>query len=86
MRYHTLALVHKTVCLGEPEELARGFVRVGSIRERTTRQDANIVVPSSRTGMGQSRFSSRGASLYNELPEELSVLPARFFVVPLKSI
>ena len=85
--YHTLYTAHKVLRLGEPEELAAGFVPVAEARGETgrvTRQDRDLYVPRSRTEAGKRRFSSRGPMLYNALPPDLSGLPVPLFSRRLK--
>ena len=85
--YHTLYTAHKVLRLGEPEELAAGFVPVAEARGETgrvTRQDRDLYVPRSRTEAGKRRFGSRGPMLYNSLPPDLSGLPVPLFPRRLK--
>jgi len=70
--FHTLCLVHKVRCCGEPEVLAAGLTTVAEARGRdldiVTRQDHLLYVPRSRTEMGKRRFECRGPASYNTLP------------------
>ena len=83
---HTLSLVHKVRCVGEPEVLAREFRTVAETRERSTRQDHDLIVPRSRTEMGKRRFCSRAALLYNTLPSDVQRLPLSPFKRALSAI
>ena len=77
--YHSLSLLHKVWRSGEPEALAAQLVQVSQTRQRSTRQDRDFAVPRSRSAMGQRRFCSRVPLAYNELPSELTRLPAHLF-------
>ena len=77
--YHTLSLLHKVRCRGEPGELAEKLTTVSETRERTTRQDHDLYVPRSRTEMGKRRFLCRGPVLYNSLPPDMRQLPVSVF-------
>ena len=81
--YHSIGLVHKVRCSGEPEVLAADLTTVAEARGRdlaaVTRQDRLLFVPRSRTEMGKRRFQCRGPALYNALPSELWRLPPHLF-------
>ena len=82
--HSTLTLLHRIRRVGEPEALAREFHTVGETRERSTRQDSDLIVPRSRTEMGKRRFRSRAPLLYNTLPFDLQRLPVAPFKRALK--
>ena len=75
LSYHSLGLVHKVRCSGEPEVLAADLTTVAEARGRdltaVTRQDSLLFVPRSRTEMGRRHFQCRGPALYNALPSDL---------------
>ena len=81
--YHSLSLVHKVRCCGEPEVLAAELTTVAEARGRdlavVTRRDRQLSVPRSRTEMGRRRFRCRGPALYNALPPDLLRLPPHLF-------
>ena len=79
VRCHTLMLAHKVLRHGEPEELAGLFSRCRDVRDRRTRQDDALRAPRCRTACGQRRFAYRAASLYNELPTDITDRPAASF-------
>ena len=72
VRYHSLCLLHKVRRTGEPDILAGELVQVSQTRERSTRQDNNLLVPRSRKGIGQQRFFSRAPRDYNSLPADVA--------------
>ena len=82
--HSTLSLLHRIRCVGEPEALAGEFLTVGETRQRSTRQDSDLIVPRSRTEMGKRRFRSRAPLLYNALPPDLHRLPVAPFKRALK--
>lgn len=84
VKYHTLCLAHKAIRFGEPENLAREFLRVSETRDRSTRQDNDLHVPRSRTEAGKRRFSCRAPTLYNSLPPDVKQLPVMSFGRALK--
>ena len=77
--FHTLSLVHKVRCSGEPEVLAEELTTVAEARGRdlaaVTRQDRHLSVPRSRTEMGKRRFRCRGPVQSNALSPDLLRLP-----------
>ena len=81
--YHSLSLVHKVRCSGEPEVLAAELTTVAEARGRdlaaVTRQDRQLFVPRSRTEMGKRRFRCRGPAQYNALSPDLLRLPPHLF-------
>ena len=81
--YRTLCLLHKVRYHSEPEVLASSLATVAEARGRdvavTTRQDALLHVPRSRTERGRRRFLCRGPALYNTLPPDLARLPPAAF-------
>ena len=80
-KYHTLCLLHKIRHHGEPEELAASIVRVNETRDPdiSTRQDDELFIPWSNTGMGERRFLCRAPLQYNALPPDLVHLPVSLF-------
>ena len=78
-QYHTLRLLHKVLRDGEPECLATLYETNRSRRERSTRQDSLLYVPSSRTNAGKRCFHRRAPVLYNSLPPELTELSTKRF-------
>jgi len=83
-KFHTLALTHKVLRFGEPDELAEQFRTVGETHSRSTRQDDNLFVPFSSTNMGRRRFCARAPDMYNSLPPEMRELPVQSFSRTLK--
>ena len=83
-RYHSPCLLHKVRRSGEPEALADALVRVSETRQRSTRQDGDLLVPRSRSAMGQRRFCCRATGDYNGLPSDLTRLPLHLFAGRLK--
>ena len=73
--YHSLSLLHKVRCSGEPEALAADLSTVAEARGRdlsvVTRQDRLLHVPRCRTEMGRRRFQCRGPAAYSALPPDL---------------
>ena len=63
--------------------LAGGLATVAEARGRgaavSTRQDALLHVPRSRTERGRRRFLCRAPAAYNALPPDLARLPPRAF-------
>ena len=77
--YQTLAIAHKAILRGEPEELASLFVTNSAVRERPSRQDHLFHLPRPRLETGKRRFGYRAAALLNTLPpEQLQLRPVRF--------
>ena len=83
-RHHYLCLLHKVRRSGEPEALADALVRVSETRQRSTRQDGDLLVPRSRSAMGQRRFCCRATRGYTGLPSDLTRLPPHLFAGRLK--
>ena len=81
--YHSLCLLHRVRFHSEPEVLAGGLATVAEVRGRgaavSTRQDALLHVPRSRTERGRRRFLCRVPADYNALPPDLARLPPRAF-------
>ena len=79
VQYHTVRLLHKVLQDDEPECLAAMFESNRSRRERSTRQDSQLYVPTSRTNAGKRCFYRRAPVLYNALPPDVTQLPIRRF-------
>ena len=79
-----LVFLHKVVVTEEPAAIARSFNRNDEMRERTTRQDSNMWLPSVRTEAGKRRFCYRAALQYNRLPSQLKTMTTSQFKSSLK--
>ena len=54
-----------------PNELTRKVVLIGDMRERNTRQDADVLINMRRTASGQKSLLYAGVKIFNELPPEI---------------
>ena len=79
-----LVLLHKVFCTEEPVAIAEMFHRNEEMRERSTRQNSNLTLPSIRSEAGKRRFCYRAAMRYNRLPVELKGMPTSRFKSSLK--
>jgi len=84
LSHDTLVLLHKVICAEEPTAIARMFHRNEEMRERITRQDSNLSLPSIRTEAGKRRFCYRAAMQYNKLTIELKGMTTSHFKSSLK--
>ena len=82
--YDTLIFLHKVICTKEPADLAAMFKRNDAVRDRATRQDSKLSVPSIRTEAGRRRFGYRAAMQHNSLPPEFQEMTTRKFKSSLK--
>ena len=78
--YLTLAIAHKVIQCGEPEDLAVLFVTKQNLRDRHTRQDQLFHLPRPRLETGKRRFEYRAAALLNSLPPQTVQLPHASFI------
>ena len=85
VQYHTLCLVQKVRCLGEPEALASGLATMSETRDRSTRQNNSLYIPMSHTEMGRRRFCCRAPREYNALPPDVAHLTMPAFGRHLRS-
>ena len=69
--YHLLCLLKRVLQNGEPSVLRGMFMQQGQVRVRSTRRDADLLLPRIWTESGRRRFSYRAASEFNALPEFL---------------
>ena len=70
MMYRTLCSLKAILTHSQPSDLANNFNTVRSVRQRSTRQDNHLIVPSIRTESGRRRFAYRAARSYNDLPPD----------------
>ena len=68
---HSLSLLHKIRCTGEPETLSSRLLVNSSLRSRSTRQDADLSLPCVRTEAGRRRLLFGTVQQYNGLPPEV---------------
>ena len=75
--YHTLCLclLKRVLVTGEPIDIADALVAARQLRERSTRQDANLALPCIRSEAGRKRFRYRAVSAFNELPPAIKAKP-----------
>ena len=84
LSYDALVLLHKVRRIGEPADIAAMFRRNEEMRERTTRQDSRLCLPSIRTEAGRRRFNYRVAGQYNALPSEYQDMTVSMFKSAMK--
>ena len=71
---HSLKFLHKIRCTGEPEALSSQLQVNSTLRSRSTRQDADLVLPRVRTEAGRRRLLFSIVQFYNRLPPETRAL------------
>ena len=59
-----------------PGTVARMFLRVNEVRERTTRQSNDLHVPMALTPPGRRSLTYRGPRLWNSLPDDMKESPS----------
>ena len=75
----TLVLLHKVLRTGEPGVIAQMFNRNVDVRERSTRQDSQLSLPSIRKEAGRRRFAYRAATQLNQPPVNSHCMTVRRF-------
>ena len=86
-QYHSISLLHRVICAGEPESIAGQLAtnRDNPSHVRSTRQDHHLQLPTIRTEAGRRRFLYRVPQGYNDLPASLRELNGSQFKTGLKS-
>lgn len=80
--FQTVSFVHKSLYFSQ---IVSDFQRLGSTRN--TRYPNNLVIPLCRTSHAKRCLSSRGASLWNLLPEEMkNIAPKSLFKNKIKGL
>jgi len=87
VQVHTLSMLHKVRCTGEPESLAAQFCTnvERDDHSRSTRQDHLLSLPRIRgSAAGKRQFVYRAAAEYNTLPREFVTMSASLFSCKLR--
>ena len=78
-KYHALCLLRRILTSGTPNDIAEQLTTVGRGRERSTRQDTDLILPQIRSESGRRRFLYRTVSDYNALPAAMKDEPPGSF-------
>ena len=83
--FHALTLLKRILSSAQPETLSASLVQRRHVRQRTTRQDDMLNVPTIRSESGRRRFLYSAVTAFNDLPQTIRDENPRLYKRELRS-